>query len=159
MQPIRVAIADDHVLVRTGFVAVLRELPSIEVVGQAANGELAIALAEQAQPDIFLMDLRMPVMDGIEATRRLQAWPQIRVIILTGSSDEEHFHQAIEAGAAGYLLKDAGMLELEQVLRMAMQGVFYLGPTMAAYASHPALQQRQFAVAPARSMERSPAIE
>ena len=112
---IRILLADDHDVVRRGLTALLDGTDGFAVVGAAADGEEAIALAGEHQPDVVLMDLSMPGVDGIEATRRLMAeQPESRVVVLTSFSDRERILDALDAGAVGYLLKDA---EPDELLR------------------------------------------
>ncbi|MEG0261030.1 MAG: response regulator transcription factor [Lysinibacillus sp.] len=120
---IRVLIADDHHVVRRGLLFFLKTQKDIEVVGEAKNGLEAIELAESAQPDIILMDLVMPEMDGIQATRRIKSkLPQIEILMLTSFSDRDHVVPAMEAGAAGYQLKDIEPDELVLSIRRIMRG-------------------------------------
>ncbi|MGE6515074.1 response regulator [Lysinibacillus sphaericus] len=126
---IRVLIADDHHVVRRGLLFFLKTQKDIEVVGEAKNGIEAIALAESIQPDIILMDLVMPEMDGIQATKRIKAkLPQIQILMLTSFSDRDHVVPAMEAGAAGYQLKDIEPDELVLSIRRIMQGENTLHP-------------------------------
>jgi NarL family two-component system response regulator LiaR len=127
--PIRIVIADDHTIVRKGIRAVLRNLPDIEVVGEASNGWEAIAKVGELQPDVVLMDLVMPGMDGIEATRQIRAIsPDTKVIVLTSFSDDDKVFPAIKAGAAGYLLKDVSPPDLAQAIQAAHRGETPLHP-------------------------------
>lgn len=120
---IRVLIADDHHVVRRGLLFFLKTQKDIEVVGEAKNGIEAIELAESLQPDIILMDLVMPEMDGIQATRRIKSkFPQIEILMLTSFSDRDHVVPAMEAGAAGYQLKDIEPDELVLSIRRIMRG-------------------------------------
>jgi len=129
---IRVVVADDHPVVRTGVVMMLGSDPSIEVVGEATDGGEAVALAQQHQPDLVLMDLQMPKMDGVEATRAiLDANPSTNILILTTYDTDRSIVAAIEAGAAGYLLKDAPPDELLRGVRDAAAGNRVLSPTVA----------------------------
>jgi NarL family two-component system response regulator LiaR len=122
-------IVDDHAIVRQGLHTFLGMLPDIELVGEAGNGEEALAAAGQARPDVVLMDLVMPVMDGIEAIRRLHAErPEIKVIALTSFTDDDKLYPAIKAGAAAYLLKDVGPQELAEAIRAAARGEMRLHP-------------------------------
>ncbi len=115
---IRVLLADDHQLVRSGLAALLAGSDDIEVVGTASNGMEAVELARETSPDVVLMDLVMPVMDGVEATRRLVAdLPQVQVVVLTSFSDQERILAALDAGAVGYLLKDVDPAELVRGVR------------------------------------------
>ncbi|MBC7870188.1 MAG: response regulator transcription factor [Chitinophagaceae bacterium] len=119
---VRVLIVDDHAIVREGLMMLLAEETDFEIVGQAANGLEALKLAPVLQPDVILMDLLMPEMDGIEATRRLrQTYPEASVLVLTSFGDDQHVQSAIQAGAIGYLLKDVLKPELLQAIRMAAQ--------------------------------------
>lgn len=123
MEPIRVLIVDDHTLVRDGLQGMLTTQQDFTVVGEAGNGLEAIEKARELQPDIILMDLRMPELDGVEAMRRIRAEaPQIKVIVLTTYDSDEYVFQAIEAGAKGYLLKDASREELFQAVRATSRG-------------------------------------
>jgi DNA-binding NarL/FixJ family response regulator len=128
---IRVAIADDQVLVRAGFRMLLDVEEDIDVVGEAANGAEAVALARHQRPDVVLMDIRMPVLDGIEATRRIAQTPgldRVRVLILTTYDTDAHVFDALEAGASGFLLKDSGPAELLQGIRVVAAGEALLAP-------------------------------
>ncbi|HSR33736.1 MAG TPA: response regulator transcription factor [Anaerolineae bacterium] len=130
--PIRIVIADDHTIVRKGIRAVLRNLPDIEVVGEASNGREAIAKVNELQPDVVLMDLVMPQLDGIEAILRLQIdQPQVRILVLTSFSSEDKIFPAIKAGALGYHLKDSGPEELVQAIREVYRGESSLHPVIA----------------------------
>ncbi len=129
VRTVRVMVVDDHAIVREGLRTFLEMLPDIELVGEAAGGEEALAAAERVEPDVVLMDLVMPGMDGIEAIRRLRAHsPQVRVIALTSFSDDDKLYPAIKAGAAAYLLKDVGPQELAEAIRAAARGEMLLHP-------------------------------
>lgn len=126
---IRVLIADDHHVVRRGLLFFLKTQKDIEVVGEAKNGVEAVRLVEELNPDIVLMDLVMPEMDGIEATKQIKArWPEVQVIILTSFSDKDHVLPAIEAGAAGYQLKDIEPDDLVNSIRQVMRGESIMHP-------------------------------
>jgi DNA-binding NarL/FixJ family response regulator len=128
---IRVLAADDQRVVREGLAMLLGLLPDIEVVGTAANGEEALALADDLRPDVILMDLRMPRMDGVEATRRLRAsHPEIKVVVLTTYADDRSVIDALRAGALGYLTKDAGAEEIRQALQRVASGQASLDPAV-----------------------------
>ena len=130
---IRVLVADDHPIVRSGIVALLEAAGDVEVVGQAANGAEAVELALSLTPDLVLMDLRMPVLDGDEATARiLAAAPTVRVIVLTTYETDESILKAIEAGASGYLLKAAPQEEILAGIRSVARGEVALAPSIAA---------------------------
>jgi len=132
-EPIRVLVADDHELFRRGLTIVLESEGDIMVVGQAPDGETAVAMVAELAPDVILMDVRMPHLDGIGATRRIrQAFPMSRIIMLTVSDEEEDLFDAIKAGANGYLLKEVSIEEVADTVRAAMAGANFLSPTMAA---------------------------
>lgn len=123
MKSIRVLIVDDHEIVREGLQTLLAEEPDFEVVGTAGDGISAVALAQSAKPDVVVMDLVMPGLDGIEATRRIHnSNPQARVLVLTTFADDQHVREAIQAGATGYLLKDVLKADLLRALRDAAAG-------------------------------------
>ena len=126
---IRVMIVDDHALVRSGLEAFLLVQKDLELVAQARNGHQALALCAEAQPDVILMDLLMPGMDGVEATRRIKAQhPRVQVIALTSFKDQELVQGALQAGAIGYLLKDVSAAELADAIRSAHAGRPTLSP-------------------------------
>jgi DNA-binding NarL/FixJ family response regulator len=128
---LRVLAVDDQRVVREGLAMLLGLLPDVEVVGTAADGEEALALAGQLQPDVVLMDLRMPRVDGVEATRRLRAsHPAIKVVVLTTYADDRSVIDALRAGALGYLTKDAGAEEIQQALRRVADGQASLDPAV-----------------------------
>lgn len=130
---IRVVVADDHPIVRAGIVALLQDADDVEVVGQASDGEAAVATALAERPDVVLMDLRMPGLDGDAATARILARePRIRVLILTTYESDDQILAAIEAGAAGYLLKAAPESEILTGLRATARGETALAPSAAA---------------------------
>jgi len=121
--PVRILIADDHPLVRNGLRSLLTTAEDLEVVGEAATGEEAIALAETLQPDVIVMDLRMPGINGIEATRRItQAHPHIRVLVVTLFEDDDSVFAALRVGARGYVLKDANEVEVLRAIRAVSGG-------------------------------------
>jgi DNA-binding NarL/FixJ family response regulator len=129
---IRVLVAEDHAVVRSGLLQLLENADDIEVVGSASGGEEAVSLAASEQPDVVLMDLEMPDIDGIEATRRIRAGqPDVNVVLLTAFSDRERILAAIDAGAVGYLLKDAEPDELVRGLEAAARGESPLSPKAA----------------------------
>ena len=128
---IRVLLADDHSLVRAGIRSLLGAMAEVEVVGEAASGEEAIELAGAKRPDVVLMDIAMKGMTGLEAAAVLrERVPEVRVVILSMHSGEEYVLQALRAGAAGYLLKDAATGELELALRSVMRGESWLSPAV-----------------------------
>lgn len=123
MKTIRVLIVDDHEIVREGLQTLLSEEPDFEVVGTAGDGISAVAMAESTSPDVIVMDLVMPGLDGIEATRRIHNHnPEARVLVLTTFADDQRVREAIQAGATGYLLKDVLKADLLRALRDAAVG-------------------------------------
>jgi two-component system NarL family response regulator len=130
--PIRVLIVDDHALFRRGLIQVLLGEEGIEVVGEGEDGEDAVRKAEELVPDVILMDVRMPRVSGIEATRRLaEVLPAARILMLTVSDEEDDLYEAIKAGAAGYLLKEISIEEVADAVRAVMQGQTLITPSMA----------------------------
>jgi DNA-binding NarL/FixJ family response regulator len=130
---IKVLLADDQALFREGLQTLLSLQPDLEVVGEAANGEEALRLAAALMPDVVLMDVQMPALDGVAATRRLRAeQPQVRVILLTTFDDDEYVFEGLRAGALGYLLKDAPSARLVEAIRAAARGESFLQPSVAA---------------------------
>jgi DNA-binding NarL/FixJ family response regulator len=130
---ISVAVADDQALVRVGFCGIIAATPGFTVVGEAANGEEAVAVARAAKPDVVLMDVRMPVLDGIEATRRITTSAEasgVRVIILTTFDLDEYVFGALRAGASGFLLKDTLPADLLTAIRVVAAGEALLAPSV-----------------------------
>ena len=128
---IRVLICDDQALVRAGFRAILEAQADIEVAGEAENGAEAVALAQRRAPDVILMDIRMPVLDGVEATRRLvTAGSPARILVLTTFDLDEYVHAAIRAGASGFLLKDVTPAKLLEAIRIVAAGDALLAPSV-----------------------------
>lgn len=130
---ISVAVADDQPLVREGLCTVVSRVPDMDLVGEASNGEEAIGIAQSTRPDVFLMDVRMPVLDGIEATRRItgdSALEPVRVIILTTFDLDEYVYAALQAGASGFLLKDVGPEGLIDAIRIVAAGDSLLAPSI-----------------------------
>ncbi len=126
-----ILLADDHQLVRQGLRALLAAEPDYTVVGEAANGLEVAPLVEELQPDVLIIDLMMPGLNGLEVTRRIsQRAPETRIIILSMHADEEYVRQALHRGAAGYLLKDAGTAELELAVKAVARGETYLSPAV-----------------------------
>ncbi|MFD4276460.1 response regulator transcription factor [Streptomyces cyaneofuscatus] len=130
--PIRAVIADDQMMVRQGFTVLLNAEPDIEVVGQAVNGLEAVAQAGELAPDIVLMDIRMPELGGIEATRRITAGESstVKVLVLTTFDLDEYVYEALRAGASGFLLKDASADELAHAVRVVAAGDALLSPNI-----------------------------
>ena len=132
MSRIRLVIVDDHPVVRDGLRGMLESQPDFEVVGEASDGTVALRLANELEPDLILMDLRMPVMDGVTATRQIKSrQPGIQVLVLTTYDSDADILPAIEAGATGYLLKDTSREELYRAIRAAAHGETVLAPTVA----------------------------
>lgn len=126
-KPVRVLLADDHALVRAGIRALLEKLPGVEVVGEAGDGREALELVRLKQPDVVLMDISMPGLNGLEAAERMaQEFSKIRVIILSMHNNEEYYWRALKAGASGYLLKKAASAELATALERVVRGDIYL---------------------------------
>jgi len=127
----RVLLADNHTLVRAGIRSLLENVSGVEVVGEAADGQEALTLIKERNPDIVFMDIAMERMNGLEATRRaVKTFPRVRVIILSVHSNEEYVSQALRAGACGYMLKDAAPSELEIAIHAVANGATYLSPTI-----------------------------
>lgn len=132
MTPIRVLICDDHPVVREGLAAMLRMQPDIEVYGEAANGQQAIDMVKREPPDIILMDLRMPEVDGVSAMRQIREFaPGVQFIVLTTYDNDEYIFQGIQAGARAFLLKDSPREELFKAIRAVSRGDSLLEPTVA----------------------------
>ncbi len=130
---IRVLLVDDQALFREGLETLLSVHKDIQVVGQASNGQEAVEVAAKVQPDVVLMDVRMPILDGVGATRRLnKVLPQCRVIVLTTFDDDEYVFDALRAGAVGYLLKDVASARLVEAIRATARGKSILEPSVAA---------------------------
>lgn len=143
-QRITVFLADDHAVVRDGLRLLLETQRDMEVVGGAANGQEAVDRVANHCPDIVLMDVAMPEMDGIEATRQVgPVCPQTRVIILSMHSTAEHVYRALRAGARGYLLKESAGLEVVKAVREVCDGRLYLSQKIASTVSDPAVLQRE----------------
>lgn len=129
---LRVLIADDHTIVRSGIRLLLEEESDIHVVGEALDGRQALAMADTLSPDVILMDIAMPGMDGLEATRKIKNnWPNIQVLVLTMHRSDEYFFEMLKAGASGYILKGAETSDLINAVRVVGRGEVFLYPTMA----------------------------
>ena len=147
-QPLSLLIVDDHQLVRWGIRTFLATQPDISVLGEAASGEEALQLAAELQPQVVLMDLRMPGMGGVEAIRQIhQRWPQMAVVVLTTYNEDDLMIQGLQAGACGYLLKDCSLETLVQAIRAAARGEMLVPPEVMARILARAAQD----VAPARA--------
>ncbi|NET34426.1 MAG: response regulator transcription factor [Cyanothece sp. SIO1E1] len=126
---IKLLLVDDQSIIREGLGKLLQAKPDLEVIGEAENGQIAVEQALSLQPDVVLMDVRMPVMDGVAATRAIhQANPEIKIMVLTTFDDDEYVTQAMQFGAKGYLLKDTPSEELAQAIRLVHKGHTHLGP-------------------------------
>jgi DNA-binding NarL/FixJ family response regulator len=133
MSPVRVLLVDDQAMFREGLRTLFSVQPDLSVVGEAANGEEAVELVARLKPDVVLMDLRMPVLDGVAATHRIdENYPECRVIVLTTFDDDEAVFEGLRAGAVGYLLKDASSDKLFEAVRAAARGESFLSPSVAA---------------------------
>jgi DNA-binding NarL/FixJ family response regulator len=150
-EPIRVVLADDQTLVREGLTLMLGLMDGIEVVGVGEDGEQAVALVGSEQPDVALLDLRMPRVDGVEATREIRAeFPDVEVVVLTTYADDESVMSALRAGARGYLTKDASSEEIERAIRDATRGKTRLDP---------AVQERLVEMVTSAPTSGAPAVE
>jgi DNA-binding NarL/FixJ family response regulator len=153
---IRVLLADDQGLVRAGFRALLEDADGVEVVGEAGDGAEAVALARSARPDVVLMDIRMPVLDGLEATRRIVAdelLAGVRVLVLTTFELDEYVFEALAAGASGFLLKNTDPVELLRAIRVVADGEALLAPSVTRRLI------AEFAARRARPPEAEPSVE
>ncbi len=131
-QRIRLVLADDHAVVRAGTRELLERQPDLNIVGEAADGEEAVRLAHELQPDVVVMDVRMPKVSGVEATRRIKVeCPEVRVLVLTAHDDDEYVFALLQAGASGYLLKTAELDELVRAIRTVSAGQSALAPIVA----------------------------
>ena len=132
MSAVRILLADDHTVVRQGLRKVLEERPEWEVVAEAGDGREAIRLAEQHRPDVAILDIAMPLLNGIEATRQITRHvPETRVLVLSMHADEVYVTQILEAGAKGYLLKDSADVDLLTAVSEAAQGRSFFSPSIA----------------------------
>jgi len=133
IKPVRIILADDHTLVRAGIRALLEKLPGVEVVGEVGDGREVLNLVKLHRPDVVLMDITMPGLNGLEAAARIaKEFAEVRVIILSMHNNEEYYWRALKAGAAGYLLKKAATAELETALQRVVNGEIYLSQEISA---------------------------
>ena len=154
---VRVMLADDHKIMREGIHALLENEPGIEVIGEADGGEKAVRMALERRPDVVLMDITMPDLSGIEATRRILAdMPQVKVVALSMHSDRRFVREMLEAGAAGYLLKDDAFEELKNALLAVSRNQTYLSPALAStpQESYPERAEPDADARPARMLSR-----
>lgn len=149
---LKVLIAEDHELVRYGLVMALEESAGVKVVGEAENGRDALRLADDLQPDIILMDIGMPVMDGITATTLIKRkYPQVKIVMLTSHKDEEEVFASLAAGADAYCMKDVKVERLCQILAMVREGAVWLDPAIASLVLSSIPAARQASMAEART--------
>ena len=128
---LRIVVADDHTLVRAGLVTLMARMTDVEVAGEAADGRAALKLVKELQPDIAILDISMPQLNGLDAAEKIrEGSPKTKVIILSMHANEEYVAHALKAGAAGYLLKDAATTELDMAIKVVAQGQFYLSPSI-----------------------------
>jgi DNA-binding NarL/FixJ family response regulator len=155
---IRLVVVDDQELMRDGLIAILERQEGIAVVGSAADGQEALQVAEALTPDVILMDVRMPVMDGVQATVELRRrWPGIKVLMLTTFDDDAYIVAALRAGAAGYMLKNIPAQDLAAAVRLAHRGVVQLDPAAAAKVAS-ALGAAPGSATPVRGMKAPPGL-
>lgn len=146
MAEIRIVVADDHAILRDGICSLLERQPGITVVGQAGNGQEALAQAGKLRPDIVLMDVAMPVMDGLEATRRIKtAYPEIKILILTQHDNREYVEPLLQAGASGYVLKRSGGREVLMAIRQVYEHGAFLEPDVTRQVLHNYVQTYEHA--------------
>jgi DNA-binding NarL/FixJ family response regulator len=128
----RILLVDDHKILRDGICSLVKEYPDMEVVGEAADGRTAIRLVKELSPDVIIMDISMPDLNGIDATRRIIAdYPDVKIIALSMHYDKQFVSEIFKAGASGYLLKDSAFDELEHAIRIVMDGKTYINPQIA----------------------------
>jgi DNA-binding NarL/FixJ family response regulator len=132
-KPIRIVLADDHPIVRAGIRETLKQIPGAEIVGEASDGREAVELVKSARPDVAVLDISMPVLNGLEAAERIsKAFPNVRVIILSRHENEEYYWRALKLGACGYVLKNAVITELKAAVERVAGGEVYLSQQIAA---------------------------
>ncbi len=142
MPTVRIMLADDHALIRAGLRALLKSIEGVEVIAEASNGHETLEAVERRRPDVILMDIAMPELNGLEtAARILRRWPSVKIIMLSMHANDEYLRQALSAGAAGYLLKGADPAELELALKSVMRGETYLTPAVSKRLVQEFLQQ------------------
>jgi DNA-binding NarL/FixJ family response regulator len=142
MRPIRILLADDHELMRAGIRTLLEKVSGVEVVAEAGDGRKALRLIEEHRPDVVVMDIMMPELNGLETTARaVGRFPCVRVLILSMNASQEFVLQSLQAGAAGYLLKNSSPAELEEAIRAVARGEIYLSPAIAKHVVEACLQK------------------
>ena len=142
MKPIGILLVDDHTLFREGIRRLINEQPNMEIVGEAANGRQAVDKAVELQPDLILMDIAMPDMNGLEATEHIKKqWPPARVLLLTVHDDREYLFHALDAGASGYVLKEAEAQELVMAIQAVCRDEIFLYPSVARWLVQDYLQR------------------
>lgn len=130
-QPIKIILADDHTIVRQGLARLLEDQPGMKIVGEAVNGSKAVEKALELEPDVIVMDIAMPVMNGIEAAKRIRKQlPDIKILILSMYSHEHYIHELLEAGVSGYLLKDSSGPDIIKAIHAAMNNETFLSPSI-----------------------------
>lgn len=153
MQPIRVLLVDDHSLVRAGIRALLNEMPEVSVVAEASNGREAIHLVDVHRPQVVLMDIMMPELNGLDATARITAtFPDVRVLILSMNATEQYVVQSLQAGAYGYVMKDISPQELQQSLEVVSRGDVFLSPVVSRLVASGLRNQNNAADDPAKRL-------
>jgi len=131
VEKIRILLADDHTLVRSGIRSLLEDEPGLDVIGEAEDGRTAVSMASQLKPDVVIMDIAMPLLNGLEATRQIKIQcPDVKVLILSMHDNEEYIRQVLEAGAMGYILKDAAARELISAVQSVYRGEAVLSPAV-----------------------------
>jgi len=144
METVRVILAEDHTLVRAGLCALVRGLEGVEVVAEAGDGHQALEMVGSHWPDLVLMDVAMPGLNGLEATVRIaKEYPHVKVIILSMHANEEYVLQSLRAGAVGYLLKDSGTAELELAIRAVLRGETFLSPAVSKHVIEQYVQRQE----------------
>ena len=134
MEKIRIVLADDHTVVRQGIRSLLQQDASIDVVGEAENGQDAVLVAKKTLPDVVLLDISMPILNGVQATRQIRKFnPKIKILILSMYNDEEYVREVFDAGAAGYILKQTTGSDLVRAIKEVNRGNAYLSPSIAKY--------------------------
>jgi DNA-binding NarL/FixJ family response regulator len=144
MNKLRVLIAEDHEMIREGLKLLVNSQPDMEIIGEASNGRAAVQLAQELQPDVVVMDVTMPELNGLQATKKLkQQCPQIKVLPLTRHTDDGYLQQLLKAGASGYVLKQSSSKELLRAIRVVNAGQTYLDPAITEKAVTQILSERQ----------------